>query len=126
MDHISRIGIFIEVVKHNSFSKAARALGLTGPAVSKQVQALEKQLSIKLLELLERTTRHISLTEEGSVYFEKAQKAISDLHEAEQHIQELKDKPSGKLKINAPTSFANRFLIEPIAKFAKQYLVLAY
>jgi DNA-binding transcriptional LysR family regulator len=40
MDHISRVAIFLEVVKHNSFSGAARALGITGPAVSKQIQAL--------------------------------------------------------------------------------------
>ncbi len=118
MDHISRIGIFIEVVKHQSFAGAARALGMTGPAISKQVQSLEKQLGIKLLE---RTTRHISLTEEGSLYFERARKAIEDLNEAEQQIQELKEKPTGKLKINAPMSFGSKYLTKPIADFAKKY-----
>ncbi len=118
MDHISRVGIFIEVVKQHSFAGAARALGMTGPAVSKQVQALEKQLGIKLLE---RTTRHIALTEEGSVYYEHANKALSDLNEAEQYILELKSKPTGKLKVNAPMSFGNKYLTKPIARFAEQY-----
>ena len=118
MDHISRVGIFLEVAKYESFAGAARALGLTGPAISKQVQSLEDQLGIKLLN---RTTRHVSLTEEGAIYFEKARKALDDLNEAEQQIQELKACPTGKLKVNAPMSFGTQFLTRPIAAFAEQY-----
>jgi DNA-binding transcriptional LysR family regulator len=118
MDHISRVGIFIEVVKHESFAGAARALGLTGPAISKQVQSLEQKLGIKLLN---RTTRHVGLTEEGAIYFEKARQALEDLDEAEQQIQELKACPTGKLKVNAPMSFGTQFLTRPIASFAEQY-----
>jgi len=118
MDHISRVGIFLEVAKHQSFAGAARALGLTGPAISKQVQSLEDQLGIKLLN---RTTRHVSLTEEGAMYFEKARKALDDLNEAEMQLHELKACPTGKLKINAPMSFGSQFLTRPIAAFAEQY-----
>ena len=118
MDHISRVGIFIEVVKHASFAGAARSLGMTGPAISKQVQSLENQLNVKLLE---RTTRHVSLTEEGSLYYDRAQKALEDLDEAEQLLQDLKAKPTGKLKINAPMSFGSKYLTQPIAEFAKHY-----
>ncbi|MFT5116436.1 MAG: DNA-binding transcriptional LysR family regulator, partial [Parasphingorhabdus sp.] len=118
MDHISRVGVFLEVVKNESFAGAARALGLTGPAISKQVQSLEDQLGVKLLS---RTTRHVGLTEEGAIYFEKARQALEDLNEAEQHIQDLKACPTGKLKVNAPMSFGTRFLTRPIATFAEQY-----
>ena len=118
MDHVSRVGIFLEVVKNESFAGAARALGMTGPAISKQVQTLEHNLGVKLLN---RTTRHVSLTEEGAVYFDRARKALEDLNEAEQQIQELKACPSGRLKINAPMSFGTQFLTEPIAAFSKQY-----
>ncbi len=118
MDHISRVGVFLEVAKYESFAGAARALGLTGPAISKQVQSLEDQLGIKLLN---RTTRHVSLTEEGAIYFDKARKALDDLNEAEQQIQELKACPTGKLKVNAPMSFGTQFLTRPIAAFAEQY-----
>jgi len=118
VDHISRVGVFLEVVKHESFAGAARALGLTGPAISKQVQSLEDQLGVKLLS---RTTRHVALTEEGAIYFDKARKALEDLNEAEQQIQELKACPTGKLKVNAPMSFGTQFLTRPIAAFAEQY-----
>lgn len=118
MDHISRVEVFLEVAKHESFAAAARELGITGPAVSKQVQALEDKLGVKLLY---RTTRKVSLTEEGAIYFQQARSAIEDLAEAEQQIQELKACPTGKLKVNAPMSFGSQYLTEPIAQFARQY-----
>jgi DNA-binding transcriptional LysR family regulator len=118
MDHISRVGVFLQVVKYESFAGAARALGMTGPAISKQVQSLEDKLGVKLLN---RTTRHVSMTEEGAIYFDRARKALEDLEEAEQQIQELKACPTGKLKVNAPTSFGIQFLTKPIASFAQQY-----
>ena len=118
MDHISRVGVFLQVVKYESFSGAGRALGITGPAISKQVQSLEDKLGVKLLN---RTTRHVSMTEEGAIYFDRARKALEDLDEAEQQIQELKACPTGKLKVNAPMSFGTQFLTKPIASFAEQY-----
>lgn len=118
MDHISRVGVFLEVVKNQSFAAAARKLGMTGPALSKQVQSLEDQLGVRLLN---RTTRQVSLTEEGALYSERARKALEDLDEAEKQIQELKSCPTGLLKINAPMSFGKRYLTSPIAAFAKQY-----
>ena len=107
--------MFVEVAKQESFVAAARVLGVTGPAVSKQVLALENSLGVKLLY---RSTRKVSLTEEGAIYFDRARKAIDDLAEAEQQIQELKECPTGKLKINAPMSFGEQYLARPIAKFA--------
>lgn len=115
---VSRIQMFVQVVKSGSFAGAARALGLSSPAVSKQVQALEEHLGVKLLY---RTTRQVSLTEEGAVYFERVEKAIDDLSEAEQMVQELKACPTGKLKINAPMSFGTEYLAEPIAAFGRAY-----
>jgi DNA-binding transcriptional LysR family regulator len=118
VDHISRVGVFLEVVKNESFAGAARSLGLTGPAISKQIKSLEDKLGVKLLS---RTTRHVGLTEEGAIYFAKARQALEDLDEAEQQIQELKACPTGKLKVNAPMSFGTQFLTRPIAAFAEQY-----
>ena len=118
MPQISKISMFIAVVKHQSFAGAARDLGFTGPALSKQVQALEEQLGVKLLH---RTTRQVSLTEEGALYYERARKALEDLDEAEKQIQELKSSPVGLLKINAPMSFGLNYLTDPIAKFSQKY-----
>ena len=87
MDHLSRIGIFIEVVKEHSFTGAARNLGITGSAVSKQIQNLEHELQVKLLN---RTTRNVSPTEEGAIFFERSSRAMEDLQEAKEYINEMK------------------------------------
>lgn len=118
MANLSQIEIFLEVVKHQSFIKAAHVLGITGPAVSKQIQALEDRLGIRLLN---RTTRLISLTEEGLIYSRKAEKALSDLREAEQEILESKTCPTGPLKLSVPVSFGIQYLIEPINAYMERY-----
>lgn len=118
MNNISRTAIFIEVVKQQSFVGAAKKLGMTSPGVSKQISNLEDYLGVRLLN---RTTRQVSLTEAGAIYNEKARKALEDLAEVEQQIQELKACPTGVLKINAPMSFGKSFLAKPIAEFAKKY-----
>jgi DNA-binding transcriptional LysR family regulator len=118
MDPISRIAIFVQVARLQSFVAAGRELGMSGPAVSKQIQALEDRLGVRLLN---RTTRSVTLTDEGALYLDRAAKALEDLQEAERRIQELKDCPTGKLKINAPMSFGNQYLVGPIAQFAKRY-----
>lgn len=118
MNAISRIGLFVSVVKHQGFASAARQLGMTGPALSKQVKALEEQLGVRLLN---RTTRNITLTEEGAIYFARAEQALDDLAEAEQEIHELKACPIGRLKINIPASFGRQYLAEPISKFALKH-----
>jgi DNA-binding transcriptional LysR family regulator len=73
------------------------------------------------VKLLSRSTRHVGLTEEGAIYFEKARQALEDLDEAERQIQELKACPTGKLKVNAPMSFGTQYLTRPIAAFAEKY-----
>jgi len=118
MDHLSRIGIFIAVVKNQSFASAARELGITSSAVSKQVQNLENELQVKLLN---RTTRRVSATEEGAIFFERAARALEDLHEAKEQVLELKTNPKGSLKVSIPLSLGISYLIKEIAAFAKQY-----
>lgn len=118
MDHLSRIGIFIAVVKNQSFAGAARALGITSSAVSKQVQNLENELQVKLLN---RTTRKVSPTEEGALFFERASRALDDLSEAQEQVHDLKANPKGSLKVSIPLNLGINHLITEIAAFAKQY-----
>lgn len=118
MDSLSRIGIFIEVAKQESFAGAARVLGITSSAVSKQVQNLEFELQTKLLN---RTTRKVSLTEEGALFFERASRALDDLQEAREEIYELKVTPRGALRVSVPMAFGNSHLKRPIAAFAAKY-----
>lgn len=118
MTEISRIELFLKVVKYKSFSGAGKTVGMTGSAISKQVQALEEELGVKLLN---RTTRQVTLTEEGAIYSERARKALEDLNEAEKQIQDLKAHAKGLLRINAPMAFGKKYLTKPIADFAKKY-----
>lgn len=118
MDSLSRIGIFLEVARQQSFAAAARELGITTSAVSKQVQNLEYEMQVKLLN---RTTRQVSLTEEGAVYFERASRALDDLKEAAEEVNELKTTPSGPLRISVPMTFGLQHLTKPIAEYARKY-----
>lgn len=118
MDSLSRIGIFVEVAKQESFAGAARALGITSSAVSKQVQNLEHELKTKLLN---RTTRKVSLTEEGALFLERAGRALDDIAEAKEQINELKATPRGTLRVSVPMSFGISHLKRPIAEFASLY-----
>ncbi|GAA3947032.1 LysR family transcriptional regulator [Allohahella marinimesophila] len=118
MERLSRVEFFLEIVRHKSFTGAANALGTSGSALSKQMQNLEAQLGVKLLN---RTTRHVSLTEAGAIYYERARQALEDLAEAERQIQDLGAAPQGSLKISAPMSFGRRHLVKPFAAFAARY-----
>jgi DNA-binding transcriptional LysR family regulator len=117
MDSLSRIPIFLEVARQQSFVGAARDLGLTPSAVSKQVQNLEEELGAKLLN---RTTRRVSLTEEGALFYERASRALDDLVEAREALNELKSTPRGGLRVSVPAALC-RQLKTPIAAFAARY-----
>ncbi len=118
LDQLSRIGIFIAVVRNESFIGAARDLGITSSAVSKQVQNLELDLQVKLLN---RTTRKVSVTEEGAVFFARAARALDDLREAQEQVYELKSRPRGPLKVSLPLSLGIKYLGRAIAAFAQRY-----
>lgn len=118
MDSVSRMAAFVEVVKQASFIGAARVLGVSGPAVTKQVQALESELGVKLLV---RTTRHVSTTDEGELYFRRVSRLLEDLDEIEQEVRESQECPSGHIKINVPHSFGTQYLAKSLAAFAADY-----
>src|SRR5690606_36716505 len=117
MESIARIPVFLAVARQQSFVGAARDLGLTPSAVSKQIQHLEDELGAKLLN---RTTRRVSLTEEGALYFERASRALDDLGEAREALYELKSTPRGALRVSVPSALC-RQLKAPIAAFAARF-----
>lgn len=109
---------FVKVVELASFSKAAIALGMTKSAVSKQVQALEDVLKVRLLN---RTTRTVRLTDEGEMLYQQARQIVDAANEAQRQVKNLNEQPSGSLKINAPQSFGMLHLAPALAEFAKLY-----
>ncbi len=118
MSQLERMKIFVEVAKHESFTEAGKQLGITGAAVSKQVQNLENDLQIKLFN---RTTRLVSLTEEGSLLYRRARYAIDTLDEAFEELCDLKTTPKGILRVTLPVSLGLQYLKTPIAEFAALY-----
>ncbi|MCJ8313729.1 MAG: LysR family transcriptional regulator [Saccharospirillaceae bacterium] len=118
MSRFSTLDIFIAVVECSSFTMAGKNLNMTGSAISKQIQNLEKSLSAKLFY---RTTRKVTLTEAGQLYFQRASNASNLLAEAKEELKELQSTPTGQLKVNIPMSFGMRYLSSAIIEFCKNY-----
>lgn len=112
------IETFTSVIEHGSFTAAAEALGISKPVVSKQVSALEKHLGVQLLN---RTTRRLHLTQAGEVFASYSQRIMSEVHEAEQSVLPLQSEPKGKLRISAPESLAMSLLSEVLPQFQQNY-----
>ena len=102
MNKFAEMQTFAAVVSAGSFVNAADALDLSKAAVSRQVGDLEARLGVRLLQ---RTTRRISLTQEGEVFYARCEELLAQLDEAEAEMSSRTSEASGLLKINAPVSF---------------------
>lgn len=118
MDSLDGLPVFAKVVETGSFTGAAEAMGLSKSAVSKQVSKLEARLGAQLLH---RTTRRISLTEVGQAFFERCERILSEIEEAELAVSRLQDEPRGTLRLNAPTPFGIQYLSPLIAEYMARY-----
>jgi DNA-binding transcriptional LysR family regulator len=114
MDALHGLHAFTSVVENGSFTAAAHALGQTKSAISKQVAELEQRLGARLLN---RTTRRMSPTEVGQVFYERCRRIIAELEEAERAVTELHTEPRGTLRINSPMSFGTHHPAGAIADF---------
>ncbi|MCU4676390.1 LysR family transcriptional regulator [Catenovulum sp. 2E275] len=111
------ISEFVAVAETNSFTLAAKKLALSTAQVSRQINALEKRLGIKLLY---RTTRHVSLTDEGQIYYHNCKHVLDGLENAELAISQRHNQLTGKIKMTAPVNYGelkivplvNQFLVE--------------
>jgi DNA-binding transcriptional LysR family regulator len=103
MDRLETLRIFTKVVEAEGFTAAAEKLGLSRALVSKAVIELERSLGARLLE---RTTRRVRVNEVGAAYYERAQRILSELDEADASVRLLHDAPRGTLRVSAPLSFA--------------------
>ena len=110
--------IFVSVVENGSFSQAAEQLQLANSSVSRAVKKLEKKLGVSLLN---RTTRQLSLTDEGKHYFNRIQHALQEMTAAENELMESKDRPSGLLRIDAATPVVLHLLMPMIKTFRMRY-----
>ena len=102
--------IFVRVAESGSFRRAAESLGLTSPAVSNAVQRLEQRLNARLLH---RSTRALTLTEEGSSLLPRVRPALETICEAETELREGGDRPRGRLRVTMADAFG-RLIVAPL------------
>ena len=112
------LAIFVAVVESGSFSRAAEQLGQANSAVSRAVKKLEMKLGVSLLN---RTTRQLSLTEEGERYFRNVQQILQAMAAAENEVMESKQTPRGLLRIDAATPVMLHLLMPLIKPFRERY-----
>jgi len=118
MNRLNSMVIFVEVVNGEGFTAAAEKIGLSRAQVSKSVMQLEAHLGTRLLN---RTTRRVSLTEIGRIYYERCKAILHDIDEVEGIAREQTSKPHGRLTLSAPTSFGLLHLNEVITQYLQQY-----
>ncbi len=118
MDKLSSIKVFQQVARLGNFTTAAETLGISKAMASKHVSQLENQLGVRLLN---RTTRHLSLTEAGSAYRERIGGILDEMEEIELAVGKLSSEPRGTLRVMAPPSFGSFHLTRAIADYRKQY-----
>lgn len=102
MDRALEMSVFTAVVDAGSFVGASETLRMSKAAVSRHVDSLEQRLSVRLLQ---RTTRRLSLTEEGRLFYQRSKEVLSALDDAESEVTSRTREPSGLIRVNVPLSF---------------------
>jgi LysR family transcriptional regulator, transcriptional activator for dmlA len=118
MNTLSELEFFTQLVKLGSLTAAARELDLTPPAVSKRLAQLEARLGVRLLN---RTTRRISVTNEGEVYLNHAQRILAEIEEMEQMVTSSRAAPKGLVRVNTTLGFGRSYIAPRISAFLRQY-----
>lgn len=118
MDRLTEMEAFVQVVEQGGFSEAARRVGLSKSAISKQIATLEARLGARLLN---RTTRRVSPTEIGLAYYEKALLVLKTAAEADAMVTAMQAAPQGLLRVSAPVNLGERLLSASVAAFLTQH-----
>jgi DNA-binding transcriptional LysR family regulator len=118
MDQFKQISTFVHVVQRGSLSAAARHEGIAPAMVSRRLDALESRLGVKLLQ---RTTRRVSLTAEGSAFVEHCQRILRELEDAESAVAARSAEVTGQLRITAPAGFGRQFIAPLVARFVETH-----
>jgi len=121
MDRLGAMQVFVRVVESGSFSAVAREKSMTQSAVSKQIAALEEHLDVKLLN---RSTRSLSLTDEGERYFSEAQRLVAEFSAAEQMVRHGTRQLTGSLRIASCVGYGRMILMPQIKNFLETHPAL--
>ncbi|TDA42344.1 LysR family transcriptional regulator [Burkholderia pyrrocinia] len=118
MDKFSALRAFVEVAEAGGFSSAGRRLELAASSVVRAVDALEASLGTVLLN---RTTRQVTLSDAGSVYYARAKRLLEELAEADALVSDRGDEPSGPLRVSVPVAYGVRRIAPHVAAFLARY-----
>jgi len=117
MDRVTGLALFIRVVESGSFSKAAVELGVTQPTATKHVAALEQRLGARLLH---RSTRGVTPTEVGALYYDKCKTIARELEEADNLASLLQGGVAGTLRISTSVGFGRRVLVPLVLRYMRE------
>ena len=114
MDRFHVMQIFVAVAEEQGFAAAARRLNISPPAVTRAVSALEDHLGAKLLN---RTTRHVRMTDAGRRYLEDARRILAEVQVADEAAAGINADPRGHLAVTAPVLFGRMFVMPGIVEY---------
>jgi len=117
-DRLNGMRVFAQVVEAKTFSAAADKLGMSKSLASRHVSALERSLSVKLLN---RSTRKLSLTEAGALFYEHCARIVQEAELAEQRLTRTQSEPAGLVRVTAVPAFALRHVLPALAEFYQKY-----
>ena len=118
MDRIAAMQAFARVVELESFTKASVSLQQPKATISSQIQALEAKLGVKLLN---RTTRHVSVTPDGAGYYERVVRILSEIEDTEAAVSHTRVALRGRLRVDVPTTIGELVLIPVLSEFLERY-----
>ena len=118
MDRFETMSAFVAVAERRGFAAAARALGTSPPAITRAVAALERHLGVTLFQ---RSTRAVSLTDEGAAFLDRARQILADLREAEQILRGGRSVPRGQLYVTAPVMFGRLHVLPVVSRLLAEH-----
>jgi DNA-binding transcriptional LysR family regulator len=118
VDHLQAIRVFCRVVETGAFNRAAQSLQMPNATVSKWVRSLETHLGVPLLE---RSTRRVQVTNEGTAYYERMRQLLAELDDVESTLGRTHANPRGRLRVDTGGSTASGILIPALPEFRERY-----
>ena len=123
MDQINEIGVFVKMVELCNFTKAADALETSSATVSRTISTLEADLGAKLLE---RSTRRVTPTPDGLMFYERCKTVLNQLQEAKNEVTAFRNTPRGTLRVVLPVSYGKIWIMPLLNSLAKQFQELTF
>ncbi|WP_047539680.1 LysR family transcriptional regulator [Methylotenera versatilis] len=118
MDRLNAMGVFVRVAELASFTKAADSLGVPKGSISTTIQNLESHMRTRLLH---RTTRTVSLTQDGQIFYERCKDLLVDVDELETMFQSGKTNITGHIRVDMPIAVAKNLVIPNLTRFLSEY-----